>query len=285
MTDNYRVSLHNHTSLSDGVNTAEEMIEEAIRRGFTHFGITDHCCTSNYEDYSLSPDRYDEYVDFINELKERYEDRIEVFAGIETERYGDEGYLMSDISSVRDRLDYIVGSVHTFEYRGYYDAVDEERVKFSRLTERLFDGDAKKLVERYFSNYTENIKNVKPEVAGHVDLVKKNNSYSVFFDENDEWYRGLVENALDVIKKYDCVMEINTGGAYKHGLRCIYPDIETLKMARDRNIKITMSSDAHSTDMIGYAYGIVLHRLEMCGIKKLYTYSNAERGFIPFDIG
>ena len=55
----------------------ETLIVEAINRGFTHFGITDHVCTYNYEDHSLIPDKYDKYVDKINEYKEKYKDKIE----------------------------------------------------------------------------------------------------------------------------------------------------------------------------------------------------------------
>ena len=51
----YKVSLHNHTNLSDGKDEMETLIIEAINRGFTHFGITDHVCTYNYENHSLKP--------------------------------------------------------------------------------------------------------------------------------------------------------------------------------------------------------------------------------------
>lgn len=284
MMENYRVSLHNHTIMSDGADTAEDMIKAAVEKGFTHFAITDHCCTYKYEDYSLNPSEYDAYVDVIEGLREKYADKIEVLVGIETERYGDLGYMMSDVSSIRKRLDFLVGSVHTFETGGYTDAVDEERVKFSGNVKNAFSGSGRALVENYFENYIGNINELKPEIAGHLDLVKKNNLGQVFFDESSSWYRDLVHDALDTIRKNDCVMEINTGGAYKHGARCIYPDTWIIRHARDMNIRITMGSDAHSTDMIGYMYNIVLHRLKMCGVDTLYAYSRKNGEFIPFSL-
>ena len=36
------IDLHMHTVFSDGIHTPEEMIEEALRRGLTRVGISDH---------------------------------------------------------------------------------------------------------------------------------------------------------------------------------------------------------------------------------------------------
>ena len=36
------MDLHMHTVFSDGKNTPEEMVEEAIRRGLDTVGISDH---------------------------------------------------------------------------------------------------------------------------------------------------------------------------------------------------------------------------------------------------
>ena len=280
----YRVSLHNHTTMSDGADTMENMILSAIDRGLTHFAITDHCCTYEYEDYSLKPEMYTEYVEMINEYREKYRGKIEIFAGIESERYGEMGYLSSDLSEIRKKLDFVVGSVHTTGINGKVCVVDTEMTDFIRARDMCYEGISRKFVEDYFRNYIDNIRELKPEIAGHLDLVKKNNSAGYFFDEKSSWYRELVSCALDEIKKQDCVMEINTGGAFKHGVRCIYPSAEILEMARDRNIRMTLSSDAHSTEMIGYLYDLVIFRLKKLGIDRLYTYSRQNGEFIPFRI-
>ena len=280
----YRVSLHNHTTLSDGTDTMEDMILGAISKGFTHFAVTDHCETYEYEDQSLKREKYGEYVDEIMRLREKYAARIEIHAGIESERYGELGYLNAGIEDIRKRLDYVVGSVHDTGRNGNVEVVDAEMILFRKGLKRTYGGHARAFVEDYFKNYIANINELKPEIAGHIDLVKKNNVAGCFFDENSSWYMDLVGDALDAVKKNDCVLEINTGGAFKHGARCIYPSPEIIRMAVDKNIKMTMSSDAHSVDMIGYLYGVALYRLKKEGIRKLYTYSLKNGEFVPFDI-
>lgn len=280
----YKVSLHNHTTLSDGKTDMEEIVLAAIERGFTHFGITDHVCTYGYEDHSLKPDKYDEYVDKVHELRDKYKDKIELFAGIESERYSKRGYLVSDLSKIRPRLDYIVGSVHVTYPGEIMEPVDELCSTFRKSLERSYDNDARKFVTDYFENYYNNLNELKPEVAGHIDLIKKNNIDGIFFDESSSWYKDLVSDVLDKIKEIDSVLELNTGGGYKHGVRSLYPSDVIIKMAKDKGVKFTMSSDAHNIEMLDVLYDLGVNRLKRAGINELYTYSNKENGFISFDI-
>ncbi|WP_290776452.1 histidinol-phosphatase HisJ family protein [Anaerofustis sp.] len=280
----FKVSLHNHTNLSDGKDEMEALILSAIDRGFTHFGITDHVCTYHYEDHSLKPEKYDEYVDKIHFFKDKYADKIEIFAGIESERYGKDGYLMSDISNIRDRFDYVVGSVHVTNADGVIEPVDELCSTFRKSLERSYNNDAKSFVIDYYENYYNNLCELKPEVAGHIDLIKKNNIDGIFFDENSRWYKDLVSDVLDKIKELDIVLELNTGGGYKHGVRSLYPSNDIIKMANAKGVKFTMSSDTHNIEMLDLLYNLGISRLKMGGVRKLYTYSNKAKGFISFDI-
>lgn len=280
----FKVSLHNHTNLSDGIDNMEDLILGAIDKGFTHLGITDHVSTYAYEQHSLRPEKYEDYINKINFYKEKYKEKIEIFAGMETEYYGIRGSLMSDINSVRDKLDYTVGSVHVVCKKDNIYAVDESRESFINAINEDYNGDAKEFVLSYFDNYIKNLNYNKPEVAGHIDLIKKNNENNEFFDENDKWYKDTINDTLNEIKKIDAVLEINTGGGYKHGIRCIYPSLEILRLANEKDIKITLSSDAHNIDMLDYYYDNALEMLKKTSINKIYTYSNKEKGFISFYI-
>jgi hypothetical protein len=53
----------------------------------------------------------------------------------------------------------------------------------------------------------ESLKN-KPEIIGHVDIIKKNNINSKYFNEKDNWYLDIVDNYLKEIKKIGCVVEV-----------------------------------------------------------------------------
>ena len=68
--------LHNHTKFSyDGSNTPEEIIENALANGIEVVGITDH-------QFSIKAD-LGEYIEKINECKEKYSTKIEVLCGLE----------------------------------------------------------------------------------------------------------------------------------------------------------------------------------------------------------
>lgn len=75
------MDLHNHTTWSDGIHTPERIIQNAIVNSVTTIGISDHFETDKCE--SLSKKNLQNYIKNINELKEKYKDKIEVLAGIE----------------------------------------------------------------------------------------------------------------------------------------------------------------------------------------------------------
>lgn len=68
--------LHNHTLFSyDGSNSVEEIIENAIAKGIDIVGITDH-------QFSIGGNIH-QYIEKVNECKEKYKNKIIVKCGIE----------------------------------------------------------------------------------------------------------------------------------------------------------------------------------------------------------
>lgn len=68
--------LHNHTKYSyDGVNSPEEIIENAVRFGLDAVGISDH-------QFSVR-EKLGTYFEHIYNLKEKYSDKICVLCGLE----------------------------------------------------------------------------------------------------------------------------------------------------------------------------------------------------------
>ncbi len=68
--------LHNHTTFSyDGVNSCEEIIENALSKGIDVIGITDH-------QFSIGSD-IGKYIYTVNECKRKYKGKITVLCGLE----------------------------------------------------------------------------------------------------------------------------------------------------------------------------------------------------------
>ena len=82
-----KVDLHIHSTFSDGKNTIEEIVLKAIENGFDVIGISDHSYTVFDESYCIKKDSISNYLEEINILKDKYRDKICIYAGIEQDFY------------------------------------------------------------------------------------------------------------------------------------------------------------------------------------------------------
>ncbi len=95
--------LHNHSIFSDGINTCEELIEQAIALGLQRIGLVDHVWRKS----EWVPD----FIESTNRLKEKYEGVIQIVTGLEAKALTCTGEL--DLNDKwRDKVDYILGSIH-----------------------------------------------------------------------------------------------------------------------------------------------------------------------------
>jgi histidinol phosphatase-like PHP family hydrolase len=76
------INLHTHTLYSDGSFLPEDVVRRAFEGGLTHVAITDHFETDKVPS-PLKVDRFENYLNDLNTLKEKYKGRIEVLAGVE----------------------------------------------------------------------------------------------------------------------------------------------------------------------------------------------------------
>lgn len=107
--DQIRGDLHCHTTLSDGKNELEEMVEAARGRGYSYLAVTDHSASHGFGN-DVQPAALLRRVDEIAELDQRTR-RIKVLAGSEVNVMPDGGLDYSD--EVLAQLDWVVASVHT----------------------------------------------------------------------------------------------------------------------------------------------------------------------------
>ena len=120
----------------------EAVLESALERGFTSYGLSEHGPRDRARD--LTPDEADlkpadlhsifrRYVESARECARRLEGRLEVLVGFETEVVPRDGYA-DRVAALREelRFDYVVGSVHH---------VEDRCVDLSRDATRLLEED------------------------------------------------------------------------------------------------------------------------------------------------
>ena len=234
--------LHMHTTWSDGKNTPEEMIEEAIRLGLATVGISDH---SSGDPCGMTLEQSVEYRAEMARLKEKYAGQIRVLCGLERD------YMTDDFAD----YDYTIGSVHWLRMPdGHRISIDWTPEKLREGAEKYFGGDFYALAEAYYATVAKVVEVTKCDIIGHFDLVTKFIEVDPAFDTRDPRYIKAWQQAADALLKTGKPFEVNTG-AVSRGYRTEpYPAKDIRDYIRAHGGKLIMSSDAHSKENITYGF-------------------------------
>ena len=253
------------------------VVETAIARGFTHYGLSEHCPRDRAQD--LYPEEHDlgpgglaaafaAYTAEAFALRERYADRIELVVGFETER------LPPDVWAARMRelracapFEYVVGSVHDVD--GTY--VDYTAELTAELAERVGGRDA--LHARYFAALTDMVVTLRPEIVGHIDLVRKFDGPEARFSPA-VWPQ--IERALEAVAAHGAVLDVNCG-AHRRGLSPVYPLPEILTRAAQMGIAVTLGDDSHGVSSVGIGLDACLRAISDAGYREI-AYLTREAG-------
>ncbi|MDD6212086.1 MAG: histidinol-phosphatase HisJ family protein [Clostridiales bacterium] len=261
---------HMHTSFSsDSETPPEHQIEEAIRLGMKHLTITDHY------DLDFPPGELDflfdsqEYWKKMTELREKYAHRISLRIGVEL---GLQPHLTQEIPAFASSLpfDYIIGSTHVSRRIDPY-----EREQFIKgISEE----------EAYRIYFEDELKNLKTfdcyDVVGHLDYVvrygpNQNRYYSY------EKYRDVLDAILEVIIDKGKGLECNTAG-WKAGLGMPHPLPHILRRYHELGGRlITLGSDAHTPEALGYSFPKAGELLKDCGFRYYAVFQNRTPEFFP----
>lgn len=245
-------TYHTHSVFCDGQMEPEDYVLSAIRKGFKAIGFSSHAPFLFDTGWTMKPGNLNKYIQKIEELKEKYENQIQIYAGLETDFYPD----CKDFR-IYPGIDYTIGSVHFMYYNeksNKYLTVDGPIGEFTELLDSVFNGNVRNLIETYYNLVAEMVKTHRPDILGHLDIVKKNNAGNLFFNETDTWYRNKVEEVLNIISQSNVIVEINTGGISRGYTAEPYPSEWIIKLMREMDIPVVLNSDAHHPDWIDCYY-------------------------------
>jgi histidinol-phosphatase (PHP family) len=169
------------------------------------------------------------------------------------------------------RLDYQIGSVHLVRNGSDENLwfIDGSKVEsYDRGLKEVFGGDVRKAVTAYYDQLNTMITTQKPDIIGHFDKIKMHNK-GRYFQENDSWYRNLVMDTLDNIRRTGSIVEVNTRGIYKKRSDDLYPGTWVLEHMNTFGIPVTLSADAHDPAEIDGYYPETMEILKNTGFKSL----------------
>lgn len=249
-------NYHIHTDFCDGKQPAEAMVKAAIRAGLTSIGFSSHAPLKYPNDWTMAETNLPKYLQTIESLKKQFKNQINIYTGLEIDYYMDSQGISERVQATLPALDYWIGSIHCMGTLpngevAYFDDTPENMQAGLMV---LYDNNVTEMIGDYYQGIAQMVGRLKPDIVAHFDLIKKNNANQLFFEEQVAWYRDCWHNALEAIARSGTILEINTGGVYRHGPSCLYPSIEILKEAHRLKIPITISGDSHDLPMIDYGF-------------------------------
>jgi histidinol-phosphatase (PHP family) len=249
--------------------TLRAVVERALELGFTHYGLSEHAPRYRHADLfpneeKLGPDGlvglFEAYTEEANALRDEYHGRIELLVGFETERLPPDTWF-EQMTELRQRTaaDYLVGSVH--DVNG--GCIDYDQPRTLAVAERV--GGIQAMQVRYFDQLTELVLRLKPEVVGHIDLIRKFDGPGAHFEPV---VMQRIEATLEAAKTVGAVLDVNCG-AHRRGLSPVYPLPEILKRARQMGIGVTLGDDSHGAHDVGVGLDACLKAIADAGYSEV----------------
>lgn len=249
-------NLHTHSIYCDGKDTIEAMTLAAINKGFNVLGFSGHGNCRNVDDYSMDENNTKKYVEDVLAVKEKYQDQINIFLGVEQDVLGQR-------FKKHDPYDYIIGSVHFVKTGDKYLAVDFS----SEVTKQIVEYYGSFL--NYAKSYFEEVKKIadmdEVDIVGHIDLLTKFNENEEFIKFDDPDYLKLAYDCIDQLLAKNKIFEINTGAIARGQRKTPYPHKILLKYIYDHGGKICLNSDCHNKEMLDCYYQESLELIQSCG--------------------
>lgn len=244
-------NYHTHTyrcGHSDQGMQDEDYIKEAIKMGLKKIAFTDHMPEKNRIDkrqnMRMDYSQKDEYLNRINELKEKYEGKIEIETGFEAEYLpGDEENLF-DLKRDSDKIvlgqHFIYDDNKNLKIFQVHEFTDEELIRYAKYIDKAMELGI-------------------PDIIAHPDLYMKKRKE--FGEIEEKVCKMICESA----EKYNVPLEINLCNIFhrtyfendilnnnnsieeqkKKLTKVIYPCRNFWKIASNYNIKVLYGIDAH----------------------------------------
>lgn len=244
---------HSGQFCSHASDDLARIAREYVSKGFEMAGFTEHMPPRDPAFFypeeraeGLTADdafrRFERYFETARRLAAELSGEMAVLVGFETEAWP--GYVR-EVADLRERFhpDYVVGSIHHVGGVPF----DTNPEDYARACEAA--GGIEAFYCQYLDEQLEMIESLRPELVGHLDLVRK-------FDEG---YRerlklpavaARVLRNLDAIAEHGLSLDLNTG-AWRRGQADPYPVEWIVADAVRRGINVLPGDDSHGVESVG----------------------------------
>jgi histidinol-phosphatase (PHP family) len=253
----WRISLHGgHSSAycDHADDPLDTLVSAAVEAGFHTYGITEHAPRFRNEDLYAEElelgwtvetllSQFEAYAAELDRLVQTHAHHLHLLKGFEAEVIPAESY-KEKMLHLKNTLnfDYMVGSVHYV----HEISIDYTQAHFEDALDRC--GGLEKLAQAYYEHVQIMVEDLKPDIVGHFDLIRKLAGPAAELESPD--VLRAAENALETIRETGCIVDVNTSPLRK-GAPYPYPSPVFMKMIRHKNIPLSFGDDSHAAAHVG----------------------------------
>jgi histidinol-phosphatase (PHP family) len=258
------VDYHVHESHSGDAKKTRviDIVKAAKARNVNEIAFTTHLVTAGpAEGFGIKENEITEYFDEIYAAQEESEAHLRV--GLEVDYFPSEERRLESLLSEYP-FDFILGSVHV---------VNGREIASGKDSASFFEGRPLiEVVSEYFEVWKKAVQSGLFDVMAHPDYFKKH--LSLFRSQPLTW-RDIKPHALDAIQSladYGVGYEVNTS-CLRHGAGEFFPVKEFVEAAYEIGVKkVTVGSDTHVPQTLGYRISDALSCLHNAGYNKVDLY-------------
>ncbi|MBE6645075.1 MAG: histidinol-phosphatase HisJ family protein [Ruminococcaceae bacterium] len=264
-------NLHTHSTLCDGKNTPEEMLDAAILLGFDSLGFSPHAKTIQNANWEMSCS-VEEYISRIGRLRAEYEGKIEIFIGTELDYYS-KGIITAEL------FDYTIGAVHKTVKNGAVIDYDHAYDSSKRAIDLFYHGNSIEYARDYYEKVVQMSSEVQYNVVGHFDVLTKfSEQHPKLIDIESKAYRSIALDALHAVRKNREIFEVNTGAIGRGYRTTPYPASFILDEMKSIGCKLILTSDCHDKDYLDVHFKEAEEYVKAHGFDTLYYLT--KQGFV-----
>jgi histidinol-phosphatase (PHP family) len=275
---------HIHPSYSiDAEGSIDAYCMKALERGIDEICFTTHLDADPHRDDCFvvldgkrvsvhSAAWFEDYEATIRKAGDDYGERgLDVRMGVEVDLYNG---VVDDLPEAfhKTEFDMVVGSVHLIDHLAV-SLPDEAAQIFHKYN-------SQELGELYFGLLTDMIETRLFDILGHLDIYRRYGE-DHYDQEIHHLWKPHIDDLTKEMSKLNVGFEINTS-AWRKGQKEPMPARPIIEALAERGItRVTVGSDAHTPNDLGYGIDRAYDLLRDCGFETISIFSNRKASIVP----
>ncbi len=267
-------SYHTHTIFSDGNNTLEEMLQQAVKLGWKEIGITDHLIVHKnirqsayydklvarrhaeiyHSDFQEALPIFQKNAEFFRKTVKKYP--LKVYLGYEVDFFTYDGWL-EQFKNFMTKVDhdYLISGNHFFMNENGSQVIDIYNYK--KMQPEETDDTLENYLLRHYQTLVKAVDSGLFVFLAHLDYARKlpaHAQYPMFAERLA---------VVDALHRQNMACEISTKGLRK--INDYFPENYILRELIKQKVPLVISDDAHSINELGYAFDKAENTLKELG--------------------